>query len=316
MSTSTPVRITPSPPARRSPARRWAALVTLAALALAAAGITLTRHDGTSPSPGASGSPSASPSAGPSAVAPLSPAPFSSPSVSSPASTAFRFQPLWPFASVTDAAAWQREAAPNGSQPWRLDPAATALTFASTHLGYAEMNRVTSRQIVGDEAWIGVAGSPPEGRTMSAGVLHLARIGVGPTAERPWEVVGSRDTTLTLTTPRYGSVVGTTVTIGGQITGVDESLVVQIRDRGGKLLARVQGIPAGGEKTPWQVTLTVPRGSSGLVTVAVSTGGHIADVERFAITAATIRPGTVVPATYPTAEAALAAATVDGTYQG
>jgi hypothetical protein len=238
--------------------------------------------------------------------------------VSSPStpSTTFRFQPLWPFASVTDAAAWQTESLSNGSQPWRLDAAQTALTFASTHLGYTEMNRVTSRQIVGDEAWIGVAGTPPEGRTVSAAVLHLARIGVGPLDGRPWEVVGSRDTLLTLTTPRYGSVVGHTIVVGGRISGVDESLVIQVRDRAGTVLARKQGIPAGGVETPWQVTLTLPSGSAGLVTIAVSTGGHIADVEKFAITAVTVRAGATAATSYPTAEAALAAATTNGSYQG
>ncbi len=236
-------------------------------------------------------------------------------SVSTP-STAFPFQPLWPFASVGDAASWQAEGSTDGSQAWRRDPARTALRFAATHLGYREMNRVTSREITGEEAWIGVAGTPPEGRTVSAAVLHLARIGVGPLDERPWEVVGSRDTLLTLTTPRYGSVVGRTIVVGGRISGVDESLVVQVLDRAGTVLTRKDRIPAGGVETPWQVTLVVPSSAAGLVTIAVSTGGHIADVEKFAITAVTIRADATAATSYPTAEAALAAATTNGSYQG
>lgn len=308
MTASTPVRITPPPVPGRSHPWRWTALAALVVLALVAGGIMLLRGDAADPAPGAS--PSALPSSLPSGAVSVTPNSVSS------LSTAFRFQPLWPFASVADAAAWQAEGSTDGSQAWRLDPARTALRFAATHLRYREMNRVTSREIAGEEAWIGVAGTPPEGRTVSAAVLHLARIGVGPLADRPWEVVGSRDTLLTLTTPRYGSVVGSTIVVGGRISGVDESLVVQVLDRAGTVLTRKDRIPAGGVETPWQVTLVVPSSAAGLVTIAVSTGGHIADVEKFAITAVTIRADATAATSYPTAEAALAAATTNGSYQG
>src|SRR5262249_3784705 len=100
----------------------------------------------------------------------------------------------------------------------------------------------------------------------------------------PWEVVGSRDTLLTLTVPAYGATVLSPLTVGGRITGVDESLVIQVRSLGTGLVGQTGGIPAGGQNTPWSATVrfTAPAGT--VLTVAVSTGGHVAGVEEFAIT--------------------------------
>lgn len=87
-------------------------------------------------------------------------------------------------------------------------------------------------------------------------------------------------------TPAYGAAVSSPVTVGGRITGVDERLAVQVRSRQGGLLGRSAGMPAGGERTPWsaQVAYSAPAGT--VLTLAVSTSGHVAAVERFAITAA------------------------------
>jgi len=322
MTTSAPIQFTPPPPAHhRGPGRRTALAAGAAVLVVAGTtvGIVLARDQGPTPapSPGTASSATVGPTAttGPSGGSVI---PSASPTSPSPApsvpSTAFRFQPLWPFGSVRQAALWQHDTKLSGSQPWRLDPGATALAFATQHLGYTELNRVTSTWVVGDEAWIGVAGTPPEGSTAAA-VLHLARIGAGSLVTRPWEVVGSQDTLLTLTMPRYGSTVGTSFTVGGRITGVDESLVIQVRDRTGRRLARVGGLPAGGERTPWQATISLPTTTSGLVTVAVSTGGHVAEVEKFAITAVRITPGASTTDS-ATAHDALAAITVNGHYVG
>lgn len=328
MNTSSPVRapIPPSPqPPRRT--RTWLALaLAVAVVALLAGGIAALRSRPASDqaaapgssSAGSAGAPGSTATAVPSAATP-SATQFAAPSPSATASgqgsAGFRFLPLWPFTSVDDATRWQREALPGGHQPWRLDAGRTALTFAATYLGYTEINRVTSTRVAGDEAWIGVAATPPEGTVSTACVLHLARIGAGPASGRPWEVVGSQDTTLTLTAPRYGSVVGSTFGVGGQITGVDESLAVQVR-AGGEVLAQVVGIPAGGRDQPWSTTLTVSTGRPGLATVAVATGGHLLRVERFAVTAVRIRAGTSPAPSYPTADAALASLVSNGTYVG
>ena len=101
-------------------------------------------------------------------------------------------------------------------------------------------------------------------------------------------MVGSRDTTLSLSVPAYGATVVSPVTVGGRVTGVDENLVVQLRTLGSPVLARSAGLPAGGVNTPWStsVAFTAPPGA--VLTIAVATGGHVQDVERFAITGARV----------------------------
>ncbi len=98
-------------------------------------------------------------------------------------------------------------------------------------------------------------------------------------------MVGTNDTTLSLLTPAYGTTVRSPVTVGGRITGVDESLRIQVRqiDRSTPD-GPVAGIPAGGVDTPWTATVPFTAASGSVLTIAVSTGGHIAAVERFAIT--------------------------------
>ena len=266
--------------------RRLTVWLSVGALALVAGGVgvalLVTGDDGSPPGiavPSASApvqpsGPPSGPSSAPPSVSPSAPGGVS----------AFPFTPLWPFAGAADAAAWQRAYRAGGSQPWHLDPAATALAFTADHLGYPELDRVTSRTVTGSEAWIGVGAARPDGTAATAAVVHLARLGAG--ADAPWEVVGTRDSTLTLTTPAYGATVSSPVTVGGRVTGVDESLAVQVRSRQGRLLGRVRGLPAGGDRTPWsaQVAYSAPAGT--VLTIAVSTGGHLAAVERFAVTAA------------------------------
>jgi len=106
--------------------------------------------------------------------------------------------------------------------------------------------------------------------------------------EAPWEVVGTHDTTLTLDTPAYGTAAGSPVAVGGEITGVDESLRVQVRSAGAaRPLGDTCCLPAGGERQRWATTVTVH--GRGLATIVVSTGGHVAEVERFAVTAVLLR---------------------------
>ena len=229
------------------------------------------------------------PSTAPEGPGPSSTTPAGSiPKPTSPLVGVFRFQPLWPFASVAEAMQWQ-QAGSQGHQPWRLDAAQTALTFAQDYLGYGEIDRVVSRRISGDQAWIGIGVAPVEGKGSAAAVLHLARIGAG--TNRPWEVVGTQDRTLSITTPRYGSTVSSPLTVGGRITGVDESLRVQVLALGsGRPLGEVQGISAGGQDEPWSITLPYRTTKSNVITVAVSTGGHLYQVEAFAITGLRTQP--------------------------
>jgi hypothetical protein len=198
----------------------------------------------------------------------------------------FGYPPLWPFSSQAEVDAWRQQHAAQGTQPWHLDADATALAFTTGYLGFGEVDQVVGRDVRDREAWISVgydAGSGPS----TAAVVHLVRFGPGDDA--PWEVVGTRDTDLTLETPSYGSQVSSTVTVGGRITGVDENLRVQVRQASSEVpIGEACCLPAGGVDAPWQTTVSFSGATAPALTIVVSTGGHIQGVERFAITA--VRP--------------------------
>ncbi len=199
---------------------------------------------------------------------------------------AFPYQPLWPFTSAADAQEWQASSRSGGHQPWHLDPVATALSFTRDFLGFAGVDRALASTVTGDDARVQVGYATEGGRTGIAAVIHLVRFGSG--TDAPWEVVGTDDTDISLTQPAYGSTVTAPLTVGGRISGVDESIHVWLRTTSGINRGQVVGEsccqPAGGDKSMWTATVstTAPPGQS-LVVVA-STGGHLYEVERFAVT--------------------------------
>ncbi|HEV2885619.1 MAG TPA: hypothetical protein VGX49_01795 [Jatrophihabitans sp.] len=187
------------------------------------------------------------------------------------------YEPLWPFGSYTEAEQWRTKA--GGSQPWHLDAAQTALNFTRSYLGFTELDQVAEPRMDEQGAHVGVGYRDPNGQLRIAAVLHLIRY--GDSKDSPWEVVGSDDTTLSLEKPAYGSRVSSPMTIGGHITGVDENIVVSVlasqTDR-----STVAQIPAGGDRSAW-TTGPVSFAQRGTLTLVASTGGHLQQVERFAI---------------------------------
>ena len=168
---------------------------------------------------------------------------------------------------------------------WRgdADAEATALRFTRDFLGYQELDRVVSAEFAGGEAWVDVGALLPDGKPRTAATVHLARFGSAPDA--PWEVVGTRDTILTLDRPAYGSVTGPTIEAGGVITGVDESLHLQVLQSSQPApLGESCCVPAGGQQQPWSSRVSFTGAQPGTVVLAVSTGGHVAEVEAFAVT--------------------------------
>ena len=266
------------------PARRWrivVAFVGAATLVMLLAVFVVTRPEDRT------GGPQPAPSAA--SEAPANVGPATTPSTASsragqPTAAAFRFVPLWPFGSAQEAASWQATAGTGGHQPWRLDAAATALAFSSGFLGFTGVDRALGTSYSGDEAWVKVGHHGEDGHDVAvAAEVHLARIGAG--TDRPWEVVGTRDSTLSLTSPPYGSTVISPVRMAGRITGVDESLRLQVRALASTgVLGDAVGIPAGGADQPWTGTVTFSAPAGTALTLVVSTGGHAdPDVERFAI---------------------------------
>ncbi|WP_083933982.1 hypothetical protein [Kribbella catacumbae] len=213
--------------------------------------------------------------------------PTSAPTSTPIAPRPFKYQPLWPFASVDEAAAWQREYRSGGQQPWHLDAGLTALSFTNGFLGFKEIDQVVSRTIRGDDAQISVGYHADEGPYSVSAVIHLVRIGQG--SDAPWEVVGTIDNMLTLERPKYGASVLSPLTVGGRITGVDESLRVEVRQPSSEQpLGTYCCLPGGGTRQPWTAKVSYKGATDPALTIVVSTGGHIQDVERFAITG--VRP--------------------------
>ena len=268
---------TPVPPRRTRPALVITAAVVITLLAAVLTGLAVQYFGGQSDSGGSAGPlPAAS-------TSPPAPTPTASPSSTpSPTVQPFRYQALWPFASVAEAADWQREYRTGGQQPWHLDAEETALSFTTGFLGFTELDQVISRTIKGDDARIAV-GYQAEGNPSTAAVIHLVKLGQG--SDAPWEVVGTIDSDLTLEQPKYGATATSPITVGGKITGVDESLRVDVRQPSSeKPIGTYCCLPAGGEKQPWTARVNFKGATDPALTIVVSTGGHIQDIERFAIT--------------------------------
>ena len=190
------------------------------------------------------------------------------------------YEPLWPFATEGDVAAWQAAYQRSGTAPWHLDSGQTALLFTRNYLGFTELTTITSTAIDGSGARIGIGYVDPTGVTRTAAVLHLVRF--GSIAQAPWEVVGSDDTSLSLDQPAYGSSVGSLVAIGGHITGVDEAIRVSVQSLATGAARLLAMVPAGGTQSPWS-TGPVDLHLHGVLTIVAATGGHLQQVERFAI---------------------------------
>ncbi|HEV8555663.1 MAG TPA: hypothetical protein VGR06_04600 [Actinophytocola sp.] len=276
-------------PAPKPSGHRRALIIVLAVLVViaTATAVSIAVFSGNEEPQPAPGNP---PSAGPTATAPSAVQPSTgsaTPTPSQPTVVPFGYQPLWPFANLAEVEVWQSGYRSGGHSPWHLDASATALAFTTGYLKFTGINVVVSPSIQGNEALVAV-GYPIENRAPgTAAVLHLAKFGTG--ADAPWEVVGSRDTTLTLTQPRYGTSARSPVTVGGKITGVDESIRVQVRQPSSESpIGETAGLPAGGENTPWSTTVTYQGATAPALTIVAFTGGHYTDVERFAITG--IRP--------------------------
>jgi hypothetical protein len=227
----------------------------------------------------ATGTPAA---AGSSPFAPATQAPATPGPPAQTAGLPAGYLPLFPFADLAGVHAWQASYESGGHQPWHLRPDISATAFAA-FLGYTDVTQVAGSTVSGGDAHVAVGIKLPNGTISTAAVVHLVLFGSGKYA--PWEVVGTDDTTLTLDRPAYGSTVPSPAGVGGTITGVDESIRVTVY----RLSA--QGpvglyccLAAGGTGSPWSASVTFRAVPGEVVTIAAATGGHVAAVERFAVT--------------------------------
>ena len=107
--------------------------------------------------------------------------------------------------------------------------------------------------------------------------------------DAPWEVVGTDDRTFTVDRPVYGSTMSSPVTAGGTITGVDENIQVSVHTLSAQLPVGAYCCrAAGGTRSPWSASVTFLAAPGQVITIAAATGGHVAAVERFAVTGARV----------------------------
>ena len=198
-------------------------------------------------------------------------------------------RPLWPFACQQEADEWLQNKSTDGASSWHADPVRTAQRFTQEFLGFTEIDKAKidtalTSKTPDRETWVKVGYTLPNGKLAKSASIHLARFGTAPKA--PWEVVGTEDDQLTLDEPAYGTKVGPKIQAGGKITGVDEGLHLQVRQSTKPgVLGDYCCLSAGGEKTPWTAQVPVAGAQPGVaLTLVVWTGGHVANVEVFAIT--------------------------------
>ena len=191
-------------------------------------------------------------------------------------------QPLWPFRTFADAEAW-RAAAAEGHQPWHADAAGTAALFTTSFLGFTEIDEITSTDVRADEAWIGVgyreeAGRPP----VTSAVVHLVRF--GPHADSPWRWSAPATPASRWTPPATGPASRHRPRSAARSRAWTSAWSCRCASRR-RGPARRGPVRAGGRRgLPWQTTVAWSGASDPALTVVVWTGGHVQDVERFAVT--------------------------------
>ncbi|MGH9036750.1 MAG: hypothetical protein ACRD0O_13385, partial [Acidimicrobiia bacterium] len=178
---------------------------------------------------------------------------------------------LWPFRTVDEARQWQAEGEPQGHSPWHADAEATALAFTTGYLGFTDIDQVVEAEVTGDEARVTVGYDSEGGNVSPAATIRLVRLGDGSSA--PWEVVGTAgDDYFSITVPEAGAGVTSPFDVSGRITGVDESVHVQVRQPStSSPLGESPCCGAeGGENSPWQRTVAFAGATDPFLTVVAS----------------------------------------------
>jgi hypothetical protein len=200
--------------------------------------------------------------------------------------------PVWPFADGAAALAAKATAT--------AGPAATALRFTTVHLRFTDDNKTFGTELSKDkqQAWVTVGYLNPDHRNSTAAVVHLARW----SNSGPWEVVGTRDSTLSLTKPSYGATAASPIHVGGQIVGVDENIRVAVHQPSIDAPLGVSCCTAAGSVPnpgPWSASVKYTSSNAKVLTVVASTGGHVTQHERWAITAVRNPTASAAAATAP-----------------
>ena len=206
-----------------------------------------------------------------------------------PSTSLGSYLPLFPFSSEQEVQTWQQSYVSGGHQPWHLDAGQSALAFTAW-LGFSGIDEVIGMRTdnLGAHVSVGFYVGGPNNENVVSAIVHLVHWGMG--SDAPWEVVGTDDTTFSLTRPAYGATVTSPVTVGGLITGVDENIKVQVRtSASSSVVGTFCCLPAGNANTPWTTPVSFTASPGSVLTIAAQTGGAVAAVERFTVTGVRVR---------------------------
>jgi hypothetical protein len=134
------------------------------------------------------------------------------------------------------------------------------------------VTQVAHRAVSSSDAHVAIGIKLPNGTISTAAIIHLVKFGSGRYA--PWEVVGTDDTRFTLDSPAYGSTASSPVTVGGKITGVDESIGVTVRRLSAQRpAASYCSRAAGVTRSQWSARVAFRAAPGEVITIAAATGG-------------------------------------------
>ncbi|GAC1325770.1 MAG: hypothetical protein NVSMB13_09500 [Mycobacteriales bacterium] len=235
-----------------------AALAVLVVVAGGVVSLSLLGHDGgvseirTVERPTASPSPSQEPA--PTAIesSPAGVAPAAGPlPVPTGAGALPNLPTCWPYTSRTDARAGLTPG------PETSNPRTVALRFVQVFLQHPEVDTVTA--VGPKESGLAVTLGRrvgESGRTVEVTTVYLVRVATGENA--PYVVVSATSPLLSITAPTPGAPIRSPLPVSGRITGVDESIHVELR-----VLSRPAPVGSaftggGGENSPWAQSVSFP----------------------------------------------------------
>ena len=179
--------------------------------------------------------------------------------------------PVWPFTTDAQAADWLADP---GARGWARDPVQVVQHLVDDFL-----------KLPGGTA-VGTAGGGDVQRVVvKIGGRPVSTVQVeqvGRTTSGPWSVTGAASEDVGITAPEADAAVTSPLTVTGRVTGVDESVRVQLLASSGTELAGGYA-PAGAEE-PWSLPLRWTSSAWSVGAVVASTANGNGDLRAFGLT--------------------------------
>jgi hypothetical protein len=169
------------------------------------------------------------------------------PTVSPPTAVDDYADAIWPFTSKAQADDWKAD---HGTRPWANDKQQLVQHFVTDYLGLKD---VYAGEPCGTCTKVPLMDTPtPGASTADVGLVELTADQTGGGFNGPFSVLGVTSPTLKVTAPT--APITSPTTVGGTITGVDESIRLSLVTAEGKTIATGQTMAGSG--APWSASLT------------------------------------------------------------